>query len=89
VVFGAIHAPSGASAVPLLIVFGILLCLLRERTGSLYPCIALHALNNTFAYAGLTDVAPGIALGLGAVMLAACLLVPRIAWRRPPQPQTS
>jgi membrane protease YdiL (CAAX protease family) len=88
-VFGLIHAGTGLSAVPLLIVFGVLLCLLREWTGSLYPCIALHSINNTFAYAGLTDVAPGIALGLGAVMVAACLLVPRIAWRRPPQPQAS
>jgi membrane protease YdiL (CAAX protease family) len=85
-VFGVIHAASGLSAVPLLIVFGAILCLLREKTGSLYPCIAVHATNNTFAYAGLTDVSPGIAAGLGAFMLIACSLAPRIAWRRPPQP---
>jgi uncharacterized protein len=85
-VFGLIHAASGFSAVPALIVFGVILCLLREKTGSLYPCIALHAANNTFAYAGLTDVDPGIAAGFGAFMLLACSLVPRIAWRRPPQP---
>jgi membrane protease YdiL (CAAX protease family) len=29
---------------------GVLLCLLYERTGSLYPCIALHALNNSVAF---------------------------------------
>jgi membrane protease YdiL (CAAX protease family) len=85
-VFGLIHAGSGFSAVPALILFGVILCLLREKTGSLYPCIALHAANNTFAYAGLTDVDPGIAAGLGAFMLIACSLAPRIAWRRPPQP---
>jgi membrane protease YdiL (CAAX protease family) len=85
-VFGAIHAGTGLSAVPALIVFGVILCLLREQTGSLYPCIALHALNNAVAYAGLTDVAPAIAAGLGVFMVAACSLVPRIAWRRPPQP---
>jgi uncharacterized protein len=85
-VFGLIHWGSGFSAVPALIVFGVILCLLREKTGSLYPCIALHAANNTFAYAGLTDVDPGIAAGLGAFMLLACSLAPRIAWRRPPQP---
>ena len=86
VVFGLIHAGSGLSAVPALILFGVILCLLREKTGSLYPCIALHSANNTFAYAGLTDVDPGIAAGLGVFMIAACSLVPRIAWRRPPQP---
>ena len=85
-VFGLIHVGSGFSAVPALILFGVILCLLREKTGSLYPCIALHAANNTFAYAGLTDVDPGIAAALGGFMLLACSLVPRIAWRRPPQP---
>lgn len=86
VVFGAIHAITGVSAVPILIVLGIIFCLVRERTGSLYPCIALHALNNTLAYAGQTDVAPGIAAGFGAAMLLACSVVPRFAWRRPPSP---
>ena len=80
-VFGVIHATTGVSAVPALILLGVLLCLVRERTGSLYPCIAIHALNNTLAYASLTDVEPGIAAGLGAVMLAACALVPRVVPR--------
>ena len=30
-------------------VFGVLQCLLYVRTGSLLPCIVLHALNNSFA----------------------------------------
>jgi hypothetical protein len=30
---------------------GALLCLIRERTGSLYPGIALHCVNNSFALA--------------------------------------
>ena len=30
-------------------VFGALLCLLYHRTGSLLPCMALHALNNSLA----------------------------------------
>ena len=83
-VFGLIHATTGISAVPALIVFGIVLCLLRERTGSLYPCIAVHAANNTLAYAGLTEVHWAIAVGLGLAMLAACTLVPRFAWRTQP-----
>ncbi len=88
-VFGAIHVTTGVSAVPALVVFGVLLCLLRELTASLYPCIALHALNNMVAYAGLTDVPPGIAIGMAAFTVGACSLVPRFAWRRPPRPQTS
>jgi membrane protease YdiL (CAAX protease family) len=53
-VFGGIHATSTPAVllVPLA-VFGFTLCLLRWKTGSLYPCIALHALNNAVAYAGL------------------------------------
>jgi uncharacterized protein len=50
-VFGAIHA--GSAPVPFLVplaVFGFVLCLLYWRTGSLYPCIALHALNNGLAF---------------------------------------
>jgi membrane protease YdiL (CAAX protease family) len=49
-VFGAIHLGSSPAAftVPLA-VFGIGLCLLYHWTGSLYPSIALHALNNSVA----------------------------------------
>jgi uncharacterized protein len=50
-VFGAIHV--GSAPVPFLVplaVFGFILCLLYWRTGSLYPCIALHALNNSLAF---------------------------------------
>ena len=50
-VFGAIHV--GSAPAPYLVplaVFGLLLCLLYWRTGSLYPCIALHALNNCLAF---------------------------------------
>lgn len=83
-VFGAIHASTGVSAVPALIFLGIVLCLVREKTGSLYPCIAIHAFNNALAYASLTDVEPAIALGLGAAMIGACALLPRFAWREGP-----
>lgn len=50
VVFGAVHvgsAPIG-DIVPLAF-FGTVLCGLYQRTGSLYPGIALHALNNSLA----------------------------------------
>ncbi|HKG17861.1 MAG TPA: type II CAAX endopeptidase family protein [Solirubrobacteraceae bacterium] len=50
VVFGAIHGGSAPVGylVPLS-VFGFGLCLLYWRTRSLYPCMSLHALNNSLA----------------------------------------
>lgn len=50
VLFGLVHAGSAPAGflVPLGI-FGFGLCLLREFGGSLYPCMALHALNNSIA----------------------------------------
>jgi uncharacterized protein len=51
-IFGALHALTGLSAVPPLIVFGFILCLLYERTGSIVPGIILHMLNNSVALIG-------------------------------------
>jgi membrane protease YdiL (CAAX protease family) len=49
--FGALHATTGLSAVPPLIAFGFVLCLLYEKTGSIVPGIILHVLNNSVALA--------------------------------------
>ncbi len=51
ILFGGVHAGS-APAVDLvpLAVLGFGLCLLYRRTGSLYPCIAAHSLNNSLAF---------------------------------------
>ncbi|HVS99296.1 MAG TPA: type II CAAX endopeptidase family protein [Solirubrobacterales bacterium] len=51
-VFGGLHALTGVTAVPPLIVFGFLLALLYERTGSIVPGILLHMLNNSIALIG-------------------------------------
>src|ERR1700761_5246974 len=51
-VFGGLHAFTGLTAVPPLIVFGFLLCLLYEKTGSIVPGIMLHMLNNSVALLG-------------------------------------
>jgi membrane protease YdiL (CAAX protease family) len=51
-IFGGLHALTGVTAVPPLIVFGFLLALLYERTGSIVPGILLHMLNNTIALLG-------------------------------------
>jgi membrane protease YdiL (CAAX protease family) len=48
-IFGALHALTGLSAVPPLVAFGFVLCLLYERTGSIVPGIVLHMLNNSVA----------------------------------------
>lgn len=48
-VFGVLHAFTGLSAVPPLIFFGFVLCLLYEQTGSVVPGMLLHALNNSVA----------------------------------------
>jgi membrane protease YdiL (CAAX protease family)/uncharacterized RDD family membrane protein YckC len=52
VIFGALHALTGITAVPPLIIFGTVLALLYERTGSILPGVILHALNNTVALFG-------------------------------------
>ncbi|HEX6455305.1 MAG TPA: type II CAAX endopeptidase family protein [Solirubrobacterales bacterium] len=51
-IFGGLHALTGITAVPPLIVFGFLLCLLYEKTGSIVPGIMLHMLNNVVALLG-------------------------------------
>jgi membrane protease YdiL (CAAX protease family) len=48
-IFGALHALTGLSAVPPLVAFGFVLCLLYEKTGSIVPGIVLHMLNNSAA----------------------------------------
>ncbi|HET7454093.1 MAG TPA: CPBP family intramembrane glutamic endopeptidase [Solirubrobacterales bacterium] len=51
-VFGGLHALTGVSAVPPLMVFGFILSLLYEKTGSIVPGILLHMLNNCVALLG-------------------------------------
>jgi membrane protease YdiL (CAAX protease family) len=51
-IFGGLHALTGISAVPPLVFFGFVLCLLYEKTGSVVPGIILHMLNNSVALLG-------------------------------------
>jgi membrane protease YdiL (CAAX protease family) len=78
--FGVIHYDfSGADALlilPPLAVLGFIFCLVYERTGSIYPTIAMHSLNNAIAF-GVTIHEPGVSLVLGPLMLLACATVPR------------
>jgi uncharacterized protein len=54
--FGGVHAGS-APAVDLvpLAGLGFALCMLYRHTGSLYPCIVTHSLNNSLAFGSLED----------------------------------
>jgi membrane protease YdiL (CAAX protease family) len=78
--FGVIHydfsTAEGLLLVPPLGALGFVFCLVYERTGSIYPVIALHALNNAIAYAVVVEeVWPSIVFGVS--MLLACATVPR------------
>lgn len=50
-VFGSIHAPTGITTVVPLTALGVALCWLYEKTGSLWPCVVAHAINNGIALA--------------------------------------
>jgi membrane protease YdiL (CAAX protease family) len=79
ILFGIIHwdLSTGDSLliVPPLAALGFMFCLVYERTGSLYPVIALHALNNAIAF-GVTVEDASVSLVLGPLMLLACMAAP-------------
>ncbi len=72
VLFGGVHFGSAPviDLVPLGML-GFLLCTLYRRTGSLYPGIAAHSLNNSIAFGALE----GWSVGQSALLMAAALLV--------------
>jgi CAAX protease family protein len=77
IVFGAIHVASA----PVVFLFplgvlGFMLCLLRWRTGSLLPCMAVHAFNNSIAF-GVNEASwsAGAVLALIVGAIATILLV--------------
>jgi membrane protease YdiL (CAAX protease family) len=50
-IFGLVHAPTGITTVVPLAALGIVLCWLYDRTGSLWPCVIAHMINNSLALA--------------------------------------
>ena len=88
-VFGAIHFGSAEAAFLLpLGFFGFSLCLLRERTGSLYPGIALHCMNNSLAF-GVSqhwgwEIPVLFVCSLGVIALVG--LTVRVRWTPAPTP---
>jgi membrane protease YdiL (CAAX protease family) len=78
--FGLIHFEGGQDGlliVPPLAALGVVFCLVYERTGSLYPVIALHSINNSIAFAAQTE-GDVVAAVFGPLVLAACALAPRL-----------
>jgi membrane protease YdiL (CAAX protease family) len=61
--FSLVHAlGSPAEALIVLFVLGAGLCLLYLRTGSLLPCIGLHALNNAISFVATKELEWPVAL---------------------------
>lgn len=76
--FGAVHVfgQEAEFLVPLAIL-GVALCIVRWQTGSLLPCIALHAINNALAFGVAESWTVGQTLLLVAGATAVALLVCR------------
>jgi hypothetical protein len=53
-IFGLVHAPTGITTVVPLATLGFALCWLYDRTGSLWPCVIAHMINNGLALAVVT-----------------------------------
>jgi membrane protease YdiL (CAAX protease family) len=86
-VFGLIHFEGGTDGlliVPPLALLGVIFCLVYEQTRSLYPVVALHAMNNSIAYAAQAD-GGAVSAVFGPLMLVACALGPRFT-RPAPSP---
>jgi hypothetical protein len=72
-IFAAIHIGSVTAVfLPPLVMLGFGLCVLYKQTGSLLPCFALHALNNSLAIGQSQDFS---ALGTVALMIGAPTVV--------------
>jgi membrane protease YdiL (CAAX protease family) len=74
--FGAVHAGSApvVDLVPLA-ALGFGLCVLYRATGSLYPCIAAHSLNNSLAFGALEKWGWWTAVLMAGAPAAIALLV--------------
>ncbi|MDX8153376.1 type II CAAX endopeptidase family protein [Patulibacter brassicae] len=69
--FGALHAAgTDIGFLPILALFGAILCLLYQWTGSLYLPIVLHATNNTVAITQAADWSAAQGLALWVVAMA-------------------
>jgi membrane protease YdiL (CAAX protease family) len=85
-VFGLVHAPGApALGVAVLAAFGVVLCVLYWRTGSIIPCMALHAIHNSISFAATKSLPVWGWAGLAAISVGAVLAV-ATAFARPASP---
>jgi membrane protease YdiL (CAAX protease family) len=80
--FGGIHV-IGTPALLLiqLAVLGFLFCLVRWKTGSILPTVALHAINNSLAFANLEGWTwQTVPLLIGSAGIALAVLTPFARW---------
>ncbi len=88
VVFGLVHfgfeSVDQLLILPPLMVLGVILCLVYEKTGSLWPAVGMHAFNNAVAYAVQADGGWQVSVVVGPLMIAAAMVAPRLL---PPGPR--
>ncbi|MDP9189097.1 MAG: CPBP family intramembrane metalloprotease, partial [Actinomycetota bacterium] len=63
-IFGSIHAPTGITTVIPLAVLGGGFCWLYEKTGSIWPCVIAHMINNGIAVAAAGELDNSVVLPL-------------------------
>src|SRR2546423_640243 len=83
--FAAFAGSAALLLTPPLALLGFIFCLVYERTGSIFPTIALHSFNNSIAYAASVHDGWRVSVVLGPLMIAACATVPRLI-RAGPRP---
>jgi membrane protease YdiL (CAAX protease family) len=89
VIFGLIHLPGApALGVAVLVVFGAALCFVYYKSGSLIPCMALHAFNNAVSF-GFTKSLPGWGVLLLIVGSVASVVLIAVAVARRGAPATA
>jgi membrane protease YdiL (CAAX protease family) len=89
ILFGLAHFDSAQPEFLIPLGFlGFVLCIVRWRTRSLYPCMALHSLNNSIAFSANEHLGWGaggaVALIVGSLVLIALVTGPLSAGRSSP-----
>jgi uncharacterized protein len=85
IVFGLVHvAGSPIETVGVLVILGMLLCVLYWRTGSLLPCIALHAINNAISFSATKGLSVPGAIAIVLATSGAAVAVAAAVMQRSP-----
>ena len=85
IVFGLVHvAGSPLETVGVLVILGMLLCVLYWRTGSLLPCIALHAINNAISFSATKGLSVPGAIAIVLATSGAAVAVGAAVMQRSP-----